>query len=78
MEQWGYMPWYGMIFGPIIMIGVLFIVVRLMGGMGCMQGHYRDVGSKAKSALDILEERFARGDIEKNEFEEKKRTLLDG
>jgi putative membrane protein len=75
---WG---WGGMILGPLIMIlfvaatiAVVVLLVRWIGG-----GSTPSVPPPAtgKSALDILKERFARGEIDKEEFEERKRLLSD-
>lgn len=70
--------WGWMIGGPVMMIlfvaltaAVIVLVVRWLGGLGTAQGR------KGKNALDILEERFARGEIDKAEFEER-RQALDG
>jgi putative membrane protein len=76
--HWG-MSWYGMVFGPIIMIAVLattvivvVLLVRWLSGTSYLPPpHHRP----EKTPLDILKERFARGEIEKQEFEEKKRFL---
>lgn len=80
--MWGYDGnwhswWWG--FGMLHMLlywGVLILVVALLvkwlfartGG----EPHPRHHG---KSALDILKERYARGEIGKEEFEQKKRDL---
>lgn len=72
--------WYGMVFGPLFMILVLAIViavavllVRWIGGpWHGTPPHHTPPG---RTPLDILKERFARGEIDKDEFEERRRVL---
>jgi putative membrane protein len=73
--------WYGMIFGPLLMILVLTVVVvvavlmvRALGGgwRGAAPPHY-----PGRAPMDILKERYARGEIDKDEFEERRRMLQD-
>src|SRR5680860_179280 len=80
MMSWGG-GWYGMIFGPLIMILVLAVViaavvlvVRWAGGPwpGRRPPHHAPPG---RTPLDILKERLARGEIDKEEFEERRRVL---
>lgn len=73
----GHMSGAGMIFGPLMMLGFIVIIiflivliVRLMGGASQVPA-----GHQAQSALEILNERFAKGEIEKEEYEERKRLL---
>ncbi len=76
MGAWG---WGGMIFGPIMMIVfiavavvVVVLLVRWLGG----PGHGGALHSlPGKTPLDILKERFAKGEIDKKEFEERRRVL---
>jgi putative membrane protein len=64
-------PWYGMIFGPIMMIGFVVLTVLIIAWLlrvfGLRQPGY--------SALDILKQRFARGEINQAEYEDRKRLL---
>ena len=57
------------------------LVMLVMAGL-CVFGMFRHTlgrGTRRKSsALRILEERFARGDIQKAEYDEKKAVLLSG
>lgn len=70
--------WAGMILGPIMMIvflailvGLVVLAVRWLGGGN---GSTSPFGGRQR-ALDILEERFARGEIDKAEFDERRRAL---
>ncbi len=80
MMGWGG-GWYGMIFGPLFMIlflavlvAVVAILVRWVGGPwhGAMPPHQFP---SVRTPLDILKERFARGEIDKAEFEDRRRVL---
>ena len=73
---WGYghMGYGGWFFGPIMMIlffalvvGAIVVTLRLLGVGGPDQAR--------RKALDLLDERFARGDIDKAEYEERRDAL---
>ncbi len=68
--------WGWMIGGPFIMIlFVAAVVVLAVLAVRWLAGPGTTQGSKGKNALDILKERFARGEIDKAEFEERHKTL---
>lgn len=79
--EWGHghmgYGWGGMIFAPLMMIAFIAvavaIVVLLVRWLG--SGHTTGPGSAGKTAIDILEERYARGEIDKDEFLERRRVL---
>ena len=58
----------------IVVIGV--VVWLLLSGAGRRNGTW-NVFSNRSSALDILKERYARGEIDKAEFEAKRRDIID-
>ncbi len=66
--DWG---WGGMIFGPIMMI-VVVVLVRWLGEPGQGSASHNPPG---KTPLGILKERFAKGEIDKDELEERRRVL---
>ena len=74
--MWGYdgfgggMMGIGMLLFWGVIIAVIVLVVRGAGGSWRSGGSERE-----KSALDILRERYARGEIDRKEFEERKRDL---
>lgn len=79
-DEW-FIPWHGyghMMFGGLMMLAfwvllILAVVLVVRWLMGTT-GHAPDA-PRASSALQILEERFARGEIDREEFEERKRHL---
>ncbi len=64
---------------PVLMIVVCFLMMRRWRGlMMCGFGaHYKDWlnFNTSDSALDILEKRYAAGEIDKTEYDEKKKNL---
>ncbi len=66
---WGFGMGFGWIIGLLLLIAIIWIVVRSVN-----QNNPR-LQTGSKSALDILKERYARGEIDKAEFDERKRDL---
>ncbi len=67
---------YGMFFGPLVMI--LFVVAVLLGIVWLVRGIAGpERRGKMDSALDTLKGRFARGEIDRTEFEDRKKALLE-
>ncbi len=72
--------WTGMIFGPLFMVLVLALVIGgavllVRGFAGPGPGTTPDHPPSSRTALDLLRERYARGEIDKEEFEERRRVL---
>lgn len=82
MMGWGG-GWYGMILGPLFMIlalaaviAVAALLVRWFGGTSHGSQPPHPMQSE-RTALDILKERYARGEIDKQEFDERRRVIGD-
>jgi putative membrane protein len=81
------MPFFGMLMMPMMLVIFLVvpfvIVVPLMRwlGMGPPWWHggaHNQSFGPSRTALDILNERFARGEIDQAEYEEKRRLISQG
>ena len=80
MNDWGFGGW-GMGFGPLLMllfwvlviVGIVALFRSLQSGQG--QGLGTGPGPGAKTPAEIVQERYARGEINREEFEQKTRDL---
>ena len=66
--------WLWMVGGLILVIGIVILVMRGMGGYERPAERPSEAGPR-QEPMDILRARFARGEITAAEFEEAKRTL---
>ncbi len=58
----------GLVFWILVIIGLILLIKYLWEGGAAKR--------EPESALEILKKRYARGEISKEEFEEKKKDLL--
>ena len=65
---WWFMPIFMIIFWGLVIWGIVALVRGLSGSRG-------SDSSTTDSALEVLKKRYARGEIKKEEYEEKKKNL---
>lgn len=82
-QHMGFGGWYGWFLGPIMMIlfialavVVVVLIVRWLSGPGHWPSSHAPM-PPGRTPLEILKERFARGEIDKQEFEERRKILGD-
>ena len=76
---WGYAMMGG--FGWVLMLLLIVAVVAIVGGLlrdlsGGMRTHRGGLGSSGSPALHILDERYARGEIDAEEYKRRRADLL--
>jgi putative membrane protein len=75
MIGWGLMGWFGPLMMLVFWAAVIVAIVFLIRWIAHSTKGTPD-SKGGESALEILKKRYARGEINKEEFEEKKRDLL--
>ncbi len=65
-----FMPIFFIIFWGLVIWGIVALVRGLSGSRDSYSG-----SSRPDSALEVLKKRYARGEIDKKEYEEKKKDL---
>ncbi len=68
----------GWIIIPFLFMILMMVFMRIGPMRGMMMGHgshKEDKQKNSKNSLDILKERYAKGEIDKKEFEEKRKDL---
>ncbi|WP_240911725.1 SHOCT domain-containing protein [Thermococcus sp. LS1] len=74
MMGFGYFGWFGaifmLLFWILIIVGVVWFIKWII--------EQSSGGTSKKSALEILDEKYARGEIDDEEYERRKRKLLEG
>ena len=77
-DYWGNWGWGHMMFGGVMMfafwgaISLLGVLAVRWMTMGDIVGRRE---ARSLTALDILQERFAKGEIDRNEYEERRKVL---
>ena len=73
---WG---WGHMMFGGLTMLvfwgGIILLIVLLARGVGGLGSNREPSHPPRQTALEILQERYVRGEIDKQEYEERRATI---
>ncbi|MDE2230431.1 MAG: SHOCT domain-containing protein [Alphaproteobacteria bacterium] len=72
---WGVMGWMMSLFWVLLMVIAVMAVVWLVRA-SATGGRYPPRNERDASGLDVLGERFARGEINRDEYLQRKRDLL--
>jgi len=74
-HHWGFdMGWGGFVFQFFLWIGIIALALWAIVRFSSVGNNGRD-REGGESAMDILRQRYARGEIDREEFEEKRRDL---
>lgn len=78
-QGWGHGGW-AMMLGGVLMLGIVVLVILAIVALarGLLGGHRHGRGPRDASerrAIDVLDERYARGEIDHDEYEERRRRL---
>jgi len=82
-EYYGHNDWGAgaMVFGGLMMVafwgGIIYLIVVVVRGLGGSGATRHDPPAASRSALDTLRDRYARGEIDHDEFERRKQLLTD-
>lgn len=71
--DYGYMGWGGWVF---MVLWWVLIIIGLVALVRWIVYPSRGGAPQTKSPLDILKERYAKGEMNKKEFEEKRKDLV--
>ena len=69
-NYWGWFGWVFMLIWWVLIIALIVVIIRWL-----LFRSRENLGER-RTALDILKERYAKGEIDKEEFEEKKKDLI--
>jgi len=64
----------GLIIWILIIVGIIWLIRAMLGGRH-WNSYYSDMAPEKDSAIKILKERYAKGEIDKKEYEEKSRDI---
>lgn len=68
-------PWYGIMLGPIVIIIFIALTVLVIARVLRPVGLESRSRVQSKSALDLLKDRLARGEIDRAEYDEIRQLL---
>jgi len=78
MDNWGFgWGWGGgMFFGPLFMIaGLVLLIALVVLIVRWLVGSREDPKLRIRTAREILDERFANGEIQRQEYEERRKAI---
>ncbi len=78
MNGYGYdsgLGWVMMLIMALVFVLVILVLVRISKGQHGMGMHHPHEDGQSVDALDIVRERYAKGEINKEQFEQLKKDL---